>query len=119
MSDSDKLLKFENPVKGSGWITRRSETLHRWKKRFYRLENNILKIGEDEVLKDLHIVDLADYEVKWLDKFEKRYAVLFTATNKNVKYKQIYLGEETEAPGKELFDKLQQSLVCYALFVCF
>lgn len=117
MVDSDKILKFEVPVKKSGWLTRRSENLHMWRKRFYQLENNILKIGEDENFKDLKIVDLADYDIKWLDKFEKRYAMLFTATNKNVKYKYIYLGDEAEAPGKELYEKILVSLVTKSIQV--
>jgi len=106
----EKPLKFENPIKKAGWIYRRSDNLHMWRKRYYELDNNIFRLGEDESFKDVRVINLAEYDVKWLNKLDKRFAICFTAKTKNVKG-QYNIGDENEAVMKELYEKVMLALV--------
>ena len=113
---NQRILTFEIPIRKMGSIMRRSEHLHNWKKRFYEINNNLLSVAEDDSLKDPKVLDLTEYELKWIDRIDKtRFAFSLTTTNKNAKIKQLILGDEKEAIARDLFQKLVECSV-YAPF---
>lgn len=113
MSQDTKVLKFDTPVQKKGWIQRRGDTLKRWSKKSYEIENNILRIGDDESFKNIRIFNLCEFALKSIDKLDKRFSVTLVGLHGVVKGKIIYLGDDNEAPVREIFEKLLASMVCY------
>lgn len=102
-----------------GILYKRSDHLKQWRKRYFEAENHFLKISHDESGKELKIIDIRDYAVRWNEKIKDKYvfSLVLLPGKKSNKIKSLILAAKEEKLAKEWYTFFKDRIVIFFMIM--